>query len=340
MMPPRWIRRLLLAPATVALAVVLLATLPAWLLLVLLLTPLVPGKLRLMRVVWLAVLYIVLEAVALIALFAIWLGTGFGYWVRAPWSQRAHYALAGRYLQVLFFEARRVLKLRIEVDGPDPDARPGYPLLVMCRHAGPGDSLVLVHSLVNWYAREPRIVLKDTLQWDPAVDVMLNRLPTRFLAPRPEDPPDHLEHQIAELATALDENDAFVIFPEGGNFTPRRRMRAIDRLRRLGHRRMADRAARMRHVLAPRPGGVVAALSAAPEADVMLVAHAGLDHLLTVADVWRALPTEKTITMRWWRVPAADIPRQREAQIDWLFGWWERIDEWIADRRAATPPRS
>jgi hypothetical protein len=36
--------------------------------------------------------------------------------------------------------------------------------------------------------------------------------------------------------------------------------------------------------------------------------------------------------MRWWRVPAADIPRQREAQIDWLFGWWERIDEWIAER--------
>jgi 1-acyl-sn-glycerol-3-phosphate acyltransferase len=194
---------------------------------------------------------------------------------------------------------------------------------------------VLVHSLVNWYAREPRIVLKDTLQWDPAVDVMLNRLPTRFIAPRPDDPPDHQERQIADLATALDENDAFVIFPEGGNFTPRRRLRAIDRLRRLGHWRMADRAARMRYVLAPRPGGVVAALSSAPEADVMLVAHAGLDHLLTASDIWRALPTEMTITMRWWRVPAADIPHGRDAQIEWLFGWWERIDAWIAGRPQA-----
>jgi ABC-type cobalamin/Fe3+-siderophores transport system ATPase subunit len=29
------------------------------------------------------------------------------------------------------------------------------------RHAGPGDSFLLLHALVNWYAREPRIVLAD-----------------------------------------------------------------------------------------------------------------------------------------------------------------------------------
>ena len=46
---------------------------------------------------------------------------------------------------------------------------------------------------------------------------------------------------------------------------------------------MADRAEQMTHVLAPRPGGLLAALDAAPEADVLLVAHTGLDHLVTVA---------------------------------------------------------
>ena len=43
----------------------------------------------------------------------------------------------------------------------------------------------------------------------------------------------------------------------------------------------------MTHVLAPRPGGVLAALEAAPDADVLMVAHTGLDHLVTVSDVWR-----------------------------------------------------
>ena len=75
-----------------------------------------------------------------------------------------------------------MLGLRVEVEGPDPDEYLDRPLLVFCRHAGPGDSFLLLHALVNWYAREPRIVLAAALQWDPAIDVVLNRLPNRFLS--------------------------------------------------------------------------------------------------------------------------------------------------------------
>jgi 1-acyl-sn-glycerol-3-phosphate acyltransferase len=135
------------------------------------------------------------------------------------------------------------------------------------------------------------------------------------------------------LASGLDQDDAFVIFPEGGNFTPARRQRAIDRLRKLGLERMARRAEAMTHVLAPRPGGVIAALDAAPEADVLLVAHTGLDHLLTVGDLWRELPMDKRIIMRFWQVPPGEIPTGREERIEWLFGWWERIDAWVEENR-------
>jgi hypothetical protein len=97
--------------------------------------------------------------------------------------------------------------------------------------------------------------------------------------------------------------------------------------------RMASRAEAMTHVLAPRPGGFLAALDAAPDADVVLVAHTGLDHLLTVRDLWRELPMDKQIIMRWWQVPRSEIPEAREARIDWLFGWWEQIDTWIEQNR-------
>ena len=107
-----------------------------------------------------------------------------------------------------------------------------------------------------------------------------------------------------------------MIFPEGGNFTQKRRDRAIARLHRLGLDRMAARAEAMTNVLAPRPGGFLAALDAAPEADVVLVAHTGLDHLLTVGDIWRELPMDKQIVMRWWRVPRAEIPADRDGRID------------------------
>ncbi len=126
-----------------------------------------------------------------------------------------------------------------------------------------------------------------------------------------------------------------MIFPEGGNFTAARRERGIERLRKLGMERMAERAEAMTNVLAPRPGGFIAALDAAPDADVVLVAHTGLDHMLTVGDIWRELPMDKQLVMRWWTVPRADIPAARDQRIDWLFGWWEQIDFWIEANRSA-----
>jgi 1-acyl-sn-glycerol-3-phosphate acyltransferase len=334
-LPPRWVRRLVLAPGVVLLAVALVTTLPIWAFAGLALSPLVPGRLRPLRLLWIGAVYLVWDAAALLALLALWLASGFGVWKRRPVFQRAHYVLAGRFLRVLFWQARWALRLSIDVVGTDPDtALPGRPELVLCRHAGPGDSFILIHALVNWFHREPRIVLKDSLQWDPAIDVLLNRLPNRFLAPA-GDRDGSVTEQIGHLAAGLDDNDAFVIFPEGGNFTPRRRLRAIARLRSRGLERMALRAERMRHVLAPQPGGLLAALDAAPDAGVIFVAHTGLDRMLTVADVWRELPMDKRIVMRFWSVPPEEIPVGRQERIDWLFDWWGRIDEWIADHRDA-----
>ncbi|MFC7549545.1 1-acyl-sn-glycerol-3-phosphate acyltransferase [Plantactinospora sp. GCM10030261] len=335
--PPRWVRRLIIAPAVVLLAALLAGTLPFWLLLAVAASPLVPGRLRPLRLAWLAVVYVVWDAVALLALFVLWLASGFGWRSRSPSFERAHYLLTGQFLTALFWQARWALRLRIEITGTDPDtALPGRPELVLSRHAGPGDSFILIHALVNWFAREPRIVLKDTLQWDPAVDVMLNRLPNRFITADPG-PGESLAEQVGHLATGLDDNDAFVIFPEGSNFTPRRRVRAIARLRSRGLDDMAERAENLRHVLAPRPGGVLAALDAAPDAGVIFVAHTGLDRMLTVADVWRELPMDKRIVMRFWSVPPEEIPAGRQERIDWLFDWWTRIDEWVdANRDGST----
>ena len=328
-LPPTWFRRLVLAPAVVVLTVAVLTTLPLWLLLAAAVSPLLPGKLRALRVLWVAVVALALESVVLVALFALWLLAGFGLALRTRPFQFLHYRLIAWYLRILYREAARVLRLHVDVEGPDPDEYLDRPLVVFCRHAGPGDSFLLVHALVNWYAREPRIVLTERMQWDPAIDVVLNRLPNRFV----RGGGDAEERRVGELATALDHDDAFVIFPEGGNFTERRRLAGIERLRSRGLYDMARRSEAMRNVLPPRPGGVTAALAAAPEADVVWVAHAGLDHLFTLADVWRALPLDTTVRMRWWRVPADDVPRGETAQVEWLYRWWELIDDWIDETR-------
>ena len=336
----RWLlRRLVLAPALIWLTFLLWVTLPLWLIVAAALAPLLPGRWRALRLLWMVVVYLTAESVLLVVLLGLWLAAGFGRRIRTPYFEGIHYDLVQGLMWVLFAEARRVLALRIETDGPSPDAHPGRPIIVACRHAGPGDSFTLIHALMDWYDREPRVVLKNTMAWDPMIDVMLHRIPARFISTQPQRGHD-LDSQIADLARGLDENDAFVIFPEGGNFTPERRRRGIERLRRLGLARMAERAEQMTNVLAPRPGGLLAALDAAPDADVVLVAHTGLDHLVTVADIWRELPMDKILVMRWWQVSRDDIPADREARIEWLFAWWERIDAWVEAHRPEDLPRS
>jgi 1-acyl-sn-glycerol-3-phosphate acyltransferase len=326
------VRRAVLAPLVVLLAGLMWITLPFWLIATAAVSPRLPGHWRALRLLWVFVMYLTIEALLLVVLLGFWLASGFGRRIRTAYWEGIHYDLVQGVMWVFFREARRVLGLTIATDGPTPDAHPGRPILVACRHAGPGDSFILIHGLMHRYHREPRVVLKDTLGWDPAVGVILRRIPAKFISPNPGAGED-LESQISALANGLDENDAFVIFPEGGNFTEARRERSIKRLRKLGLERMAERAEAMTNVLAPRPGGFIAALDAAPDADVVLVAHTGLDHMPTARDIWRELPMDKQIVMRWWQVPRADIPADRDARIDWLFSWWERIDHWVEANR-------
>ncbi len=339
-LPPRWIRRVVLAPAVVVIAAALI---PTTLMLIVLvggvLSWITPGKLRIPRVLWMASLYVIWDAATLLAAFGLWVGSGFGYAVRRPVFQRAHYALARAMLRFLFWQVHWTLRLEIEVVDADlGNVLRGRPIIVASRHAGPGDSFILVHALLNWFDRRPRIVLKDTLQWDPAIDVLLNRLPTQFITPRKarRHGSPGLASAVGQLAHGLDDESALLIFPEGGNVTPHRRIARIEALRADGRPELAAQAEQMTNVMAPHAGGVLSALDEAPAAGVVFVAHTGLDRLVTVRDIWRELPMDKRIIMKGWSVQPADIPRERAEQESWLFDHWLRIDRWIDDYNSAS----
>ena len=335
-LPPRWVRRVVLSPALLLVALVVL---PIGVLLAAfvgaVLTWLLPGRLRVLRAIWMAVFYLYWDAVVLVVCFALWVGSGFGLHLRRPAYQRAHYRFAGLMLRVLFWQITQTLRLRIDVEDADlGNVLRGRPIVVASRHAGPGDSFILVHALLNWFDREPRIVLKDTLQWDPAIDVLLNRLPSQFITPRSARRADapRLSDAVGDLALGLDGDDALLIFPEGGNVTPRRRLGRIEALRSAGRVELAAQAEQMVNVMAPHAGGLLSALDAAPQAGVVFVAHTGLDKLVTVRDIWRELPMDKAIVMKGWSLLPEDVPRDGSAQEAWLFEHWRGIDEWIAAR--------
>jgi len=283
-LPPRILRRLLLAPLLLALTVVVIVTMPPLVLLAAAVSPWLPGRWRALRLLWFALVWLVLESAALFACLGLWIASGFGGRLRSEPYQDRHYAIMRWFLDVMFQVATSVFQLRVEVEEPERTprelaARLAGPVIVMSRHAGPGDSFLLVHRLLADYHRRPRVVLKAMLQLDPGLDVMMNRLPHAFVSARHAGA-GRVIKEIERLASDLGPTDALVIFPEGGNFTPRRRLRAIERLEQRQLREQAARARALEHLLAPHTGGALAAIAAAPSADVVFVAHraGGPDH--------------------------------------------------------------
>lgn len=337
-LPPRWIRRLVIDPGLVVGLVFAFLALPLWVIGGLVAAALLPGTFRILRISWFLFLYLAVEVVALITLFGLWVASGFGWKVRSPGFRRAHYRLLGLLLFVVVGSAKRAFNLTVELQDPPaqtvgrPDRRPA---LMLSRHAGPGDSMLLLHYLVNGYRREPRIVLKEFLQWDPMVDVILNRLPVAFV-PAGRKGGDGLLEAIAELAGSMGQDDAFVIFPEGANFSRGRQVRAIRKLHEIGRPDLAERAEALRHTLPPRTTGVQAVLAAAPEnADVFFIGHAGLEAFESGGDIWRGMPMDTIVAARTWLVEAEDIPPTSE-QEPWLYETWAEIDAWIVDTLAET----
>jgi Acyltransferase len=372
-LPPRFVRRLVFAPLVLLITVAALVLSPLLFLAAVITAPSRSGRRRALRLVWFALTWLAMESLALVACLGLWLASGFGGRLRTEPFLDRHYGLVRWFLATLFRRAIKVFHLRVEIEEPPatPEelaVRLTRPVIVLSRHAGPGDSFLLVHHLLSLYRRKPRIVMKAALQFDPSLDVVINRLPHAFVRPRKPVPAPHrtetstpadeptgtatptvteapaveveepvtesaVTEEIRRLASTLGPTGALVIFPEGGNFTPSRRRRGIRRLEERERFDEARRARGMANLLPPRSGGAFAAIDSAPDADVIFVAHTGLDDLITVGDVWRALPMEQVIKARWWRVPAAEVPRERAEVVAWLFDWWERIDEWIQENR-------
>jgi 1-acyl-sn-glycerol-3-phosphate acyltransferase len=321
MLPPRLVRRVVLAPLVVVLAVALAILFPLIVLVSLAFRAVRrpgPGGMRVSRLLSFALAWCTAETAALFVCLGLWVASGFGGRLNSEPYQARHYAVMRSFLGRLYRAATRT-----------------------CRHAGPGDSFLLVHQLLNVYERRPRVVMKAALQFDPSLDVMGNRLPNVFVSRRRAGERVFTE-QIDRLARGLDRRGALVIFPEGGNWTPGRWHRGIRRLEQRGRRDLASRARSMPNLLPPRPGGALAAIAACPDADVIFVAHAGLDRLVSVADIWRSLPMDQVVVAKWWRVPVGKVPRDapHESQVRWLYDWWQLIDAWVTANRPedATAP--
>jgi 1-acyl-sn-glycerol-3-phosphate acyltransferase len=230
-------------------------------------------------------------------------------------------------LAALYRAFRLILDVRVELeDGSVPRDRLTNPLVVLARHCGPGDSLFIAWLLAVRYGLRPRIVLKSLLRLEPLVDLAGDHLPLCFVGRRRRS-----GARIGQLAATMPAGDAFLLFPEGGNFSRPRWRRAIVRLVATGRLRTARLWRRRTHTLPPHHGGVIAALGAAETADVLVLVHNGFTADGRNRPWWR-LPVHHTLLIRTALIPAAEVPRDPAAVTEWLDTTWSHVDSWVQDR--------
>lgn len=237
-----------------------------------------------------------------------------------------------RYVALHLFFVTRLYRLTFEVEG-DELARPG-PLLVFIRHSSIVDTLIPGGFLANRHLLELRYVLKKELLVDPCLDVAGQWLPNHFVARDGADTAKELD-AIRALAQGLTSTDGVLLYPEGTRFTPRKRERALERLKDdpAAH----ARASRLVHLLPPRPGGALTLLDAAPTSDVLFVGHTGLEGFSDFKQIYSGDLVGRTVRIRFWRERAASIPRTRDEQLAWLHEKWERLDAWLTTTEPEAP---
>ncbi|MGA7098528.1 MAG: lysophospholipid acyltransferase family protein [Acidimicrobiia bacterium] len=320
-------RRLLTIPVTIVMFALVTVTLPA-LVLVGGLVDLVRGlstakpamATRLVSFLW---VYLTGEMWALMGMLLTW-----------PLSRQRKldltFRLQGLWTSWNFNAMRAIFGLKFSVTGSEQI--PPAPILVLARHASMVDTMLPARLVTRSHGIRLRYVLKKELLLDPVLDIGGNRLPNHFVDRRIALADPELA-AIRDLAGGMGPGEGMLIYPEGTRFSEQKRDRYVARIVRRGGR-LAEIADSFATVLPPKPGGALALLEATI-ADVVVLAHRGLEGFARVKDIWSGGLVGSTIDVHFWRLPRSSIPEDRSARVEWLFEVWADVDAWVAGKRFA-----
>ena len=278
-------------------------------------------------------LWLSLDLVASFVSAVLWVGFGAGRHLEGPASRWAHHHLQ-LWLVDRVADAARVLGLRFDVEHRDP-VEPG-PLVVLARHASYADAILPALLFGCRAGFGLRYVLAAELRWDPMFDIVGARLPDHFLD-RSAHGRRTIDHRgaLVELAAGLNEHEAVCIFPEGRFFSRSRLERAVERIRRDDPERGA-RVSTLTNVLPVRPAGALSLLQAAPGADVVFVAHVGLERFDSIRSILRNVPLRRPVRVTTWRIPRTEVPTDSDALARWLDDRWAEVDDLVRSGLDAT----
>jgi 1-acyl-sn-glycerol-3-phosphate acyltransferase len=316
-------------------------TVPAWLLLALVLPLMVPLVLPVLALYDLAVRnggsssrtaiffahFFVLESCGLVIALFLWLR-------RLAGMSDAEYQMANRRIQRwwsrgLFWGSVKIFSVRVDIDGLEELEDP-TPSIVLSRHASTLDTMIplaIVRQLKLY-----RYVIKAELLADPAMDYVAQRFPNVFVRRGSKDPEREIQRVLA-LGRDLEDNAAVTVYPEGTRFSTKKRARLLEKFKESNEEMYAI-ASQLEHTLPPLREGALRLLMAT-STDVVFVAHRGIDRVGAMSDLIKGGLTRAHLEVKIWRVAARDVPRDEEGVRTFLLENWRKIDRYVAQGQAS-----
>lgn len=327
-----WGRRAATVTGYVLAWMVVVVTLPVSLLLAFAVDVVRRNRLATVRAVLMAAVFLSCEMIGIVTSLLIWLFSFVWFGGDKERFMRWNFNLQQWWIRTLFASAQRIYRLKLEVTGDNIETGP---VIVFIRHTSLADTMLPAALFSRQKGDKQglmlRYVLKRELLWDPCIDIVGNRIPNAFV----ERGTGNIAGGVAvvqRLMHGLTEHDGILIYPEGTRFTPEKRKRALARLAQRDDFELYKKASVLNHVLPPRLGGPLSILELNEHADAVFCAHTGLEVANTARDLLSGKLVGRTIRTHCWRVPFADIPRNREAQTDWLYEHWTKVDEWVGNQ--------
>ena len=269
------------------------------------------------------------EMRALATILGIWIVTGAWFGIGSLRRRVLLYRLRVHWASSHLHGIRVLFGLRFEIEGLD-EAAPG-PVIIMMRHASIIDNLLPDTVFARTHGIGLRYVIKRELQVIPTIDIGGRWVPTNYVR-RASGDADAEISRLLQLAHDLHQGEGILIYPEGTRFTPAKLKRAQEIVRER-QPELAPMADRLEHLLPPRLGGPLALINEAPQVDVVFCGHVGFDGFQYISDIWAGELVGSVIGIKFWRVAAAEIPKDEAGRAEWLFGEWQRMDNWIDSKQ-------
>jgi 1-acyl-sn-glycerol-3-phosphate acyltransferase len=294
-------------------------------------------RLALTRTTVFALVWFWSEAIGLLCAFTVWLVTLRWLGIGREAFVSLSYRLQETWAMTLWAVGEKLFGFSLRLEGEIPLAGTG-PLLVLVRHASTLDTVLPLILLGYQRGWRPRYVVKRELLLDPCIDTVCQRFPYRFVHRGGEQTAAETERVVGILSD-LSARDAVIVYPEGTRFSRAKREHVIARLASHGPSPALDLARELQNTLPPLRKGSLALLANNPAADLLVLAHVGLEATATLASLVDGSLVGSEIRVRARRVPFAAIPTDPEGQQRFLADLWRDVDRFVADHGPAFQQR-